>query len=73
MCVYELAHKLSICVVLLSAKNTVETSEFLRPILYQIKIGIDQVSKGKRWIARLSEAMKDVPSCDKLRGAAQKL
>ena len=33
----------------------------------------DQVPKGTRWMVRLSEAMKDVPSCDKSGGVAQKL
>ena len=34
---------------------------------------IKKVSKGKRWMPWLSEAMKDAISCDKLRGAAHKL
>ena len=29
-----------------------------------------QVTKGVRWMSRRPEAMKDVVSCDKLRGAA---
>ena len=31
----------------------------------------DQVSKGRRWMPWRQEAMKDVASCDKLRGAAK--
>jgi len=33
----------------------------------------DQASKGAWWMVRLSEATKDVPSCEKSRGAATKL
>ncbi len=32
----------------------------------------EQVEKGVRWMPRHTEAMKDVPSCEKLRGAAKK-
>jgi hypothetical protein len=33
----------------------------------------DQAPKGAWWMVRLSEAMKDAPSCDKPGGAALKL
>ena len=34
-------------------------------------LGIDgQATKGTRWMPRRQEAMKDVDSCEKLRGAA---
>jgi len=33
----------------------------------------DQAFKGTWWMVRLSEAMKDAPSCDKPGGAALKL
>ena len=35
---------------------------------YQLKIG--QATKGARWMPWRREAMKDVVSCEKLRGAA---
>ena len=31
-----------------------------------------EVEKGTRWMPRHTVAKKDVPSCDKLRGAAKK-
>jgi hypothetical protein len=36
-------------------------------------LGIGQARKGVRWMPRRREAKKDVDSCDKLRGAANKL
>jgi hypothetical protein len=35
--------------------------------------GYGQVTKGARWMPRDREAMKDVDSCDKPRGAANRL
>ena len=34
---------------------------------------ITEIDKGVRWMPRLSEAMKDVASCDKPRGGASNL
>ena len=34
---------------------------------------VKKVRKGVRWMPRLSQAMKDVISCDKLRGGANDL
>ena len=33
----------------------------------------EELRKGGRWMPRVTEAMKDVLGCDKLRGAAKKL
>ena len=35
-------------------------------------LGIGKATKGARWMPRHREAMKDVDSCEKLRGAANR-
>ena len=41
--------------------------------LIVIKFFYGQATKGVRWMPRQREAMKDVVSCEKLRGAANRL
>ncbi len=38
-----------------------------------VPLGYGQATKGARWMPRQQEAKKDVDSCDKLRGAANRL
>ena len=35
------------------------------------RLNVGQAMKGTRWMPRREQAMKDVASCDKLRGAAK--
>ena len=41
--------------------------------LIEIQFFYGQATKGVRWMPRQREAMKDVVSCEKLRGAANRL
>ena len=63
--------KYSLAVLIRSLKITYGKIEIIIALIKVISQAFDQATKGIRWMPWRQEAMKDVISCDKLRGAAK--